>query len=94
MERHAALAALLSDAGDAHGAYERDALGGRYDDDWATWYAAYLVAHGFADALGRPITAEEVRDLLIACDRAHKAEGITTPWPDDYARRIAASSEQ
>jgi hypothetical protein len=35
------LAALLRQAEKAHGEYER-ALGHR-DDDWPTWYAAYIV---------------------------------------------------
>ena len=35
------LAALLREAEKAHGEYERT-LGHR-DDDWPTWYAAYIV---------------------------------------------------
>jgi hypothetical protein len=35
------LAALLREAEKAHGQYERT-LGHR-DDDWPTWYAAYIV---------------------------------------------------
>jgi len=35
------LAALLREAEKAHGVYERT-LGHR-DDDWPTWYAAYIV---------------------------------------------------
>lgn len=35
------LAALLREAERAHGEYERT-LGHR-DDDWPTWYAAYIV---------------------------------------------------
>ena len=36
------LAALLREAEEAHGAYERQ-LGHR-DEDWPTWYARYLLA--------------------------------------------------
>ncbi len=35
------LAALLRDAERAHGQYERTL--GRRDDDWPTWYAAYIM---------------------------------------------------
>ena len=35
------LAALLREAEKAHGEYERTL--GQRDDDWPTWYAAYIV---------------------------------------------------
>lgn len=36
---------LLTSAAEAHGAYEAEVLGGRYDDDWPTWYAQHMTAH-------------------------------------------------
>jgi hypothetical protein len=37
------LRAALDAAGRAHHEYERNALGGRRDDAWAGWYAAYVL---------------------------------------------------
>lgn len=36
------LAKLLVDAELAHAEYEREKLGGKHDDQWAGWYAAYM----------------------------------------------------
>lgn len=33
---------LLNDAKVAHAQYEQDKLGGKHDDQWAGWYAAYM----------------------------------------------------
>jgi hypothetical protein len=37
------LARLLREAEEAHGRYERDELGGERDEQWADWYADYVV---------------------------------------------------
>jgi hypothetical protein len=37
------LARLLRDAEAAHGEYERDQLGGVRDEEWAVWYAEFIV---------------------------------------------------
>ena len=34
---------LLREAEKAHGEYEKDVLGGKRDDDWASWYAEFIV---------------------------------------------------
>ncbi|MFD4957957.1 hypothetical protein [Microbacterium sp. NPDC058389] len=39
---------LLIRTAAAHGAHERDDLGGVYDEDWPRWYAAYM-AQALAD---------------------------------------------
>jgi hypothetical protein len=51
-------AALLRQAGAAHGEYETRELGGRYDQNWPDWYARYLVEHGFAEFLGRAVSVD------------------------------------
>lgn len=33
---------LLKQAAAAHGVYEKNELGGKYDDDWPRWYAAHM----------------------------------------------------
>jgi hypothetical protein len=48
------LAALLREAEEAHGAYERQ-LGHR-DEDWPTWYARYLLGRLERLEAGEPAT--------------------------------------
>lgn len=43
------LTRLLSEAEEAHGQYEKEQLGGARDEDWAQWYAEYILT-----ALGEP----------------------------------------
>ncbi|WP_162605998.1 hypothetical protein [Jiangella aurantiaca] len=33
---------LLQQAAAAHGEYEADVLGGKHDEEWPQWYAAYM----------------------------------------------------
>ena len=33
---------LLRNAAAAHGEYEADVLGGKYDDEWPQWYSAHM----------------------------------------------------
>jgi hypothetical protein len=37
------LAGLLREAEAAHGAYEKEELGGARDEDWPQWYAEFIV---------------------------------------------------
>ena len=37
------LAGLLRDAEAAHGVYETEELGGVRDEEWASWYAEFVV---------------------------------------------------
>ncbi|HSM36522.1 MAG TPA: hypothetical protein VK837_09025 [Longimicrobiales bacterium] len=56
------LRAALDAAGLAHHEYERNALGGRRDDAWASWYAAYVLGRlgDFADPTWLARALEEV----------------------------------
>jgi hypothetical protein len=37
------LATLLREAEAAHGVYEKEELGGVRDEEWASWYAEFIV---------------------------------------------------
>jgi hypothetical protein len=37
------LARLLREAEEAHGQYEKEELGGERDEEWASWYADFIV---------------------------------------------------
>jgi len=88
-----AVAALLRDAESAHGAYERDALAGVYDQEWPAWYVRYLLAHGLADALpgAGMLPADRLAALLKEFADDYERERPATPWPDVYARRLVAT---
>ena len=85
-----AIAALLRLTGSAHGAYETSVLGGVYDEDWPTWYAAYLIEHGLPDLLGVAgrVDADRLAGVLVRLDADHRADAGNEPWPSYYARRL------
>src|SRR5436305_9945024 len=67
-ETERAVAALLAQAGSAHGAYEERDLGGVYDQHWPDWYAAYLVEHGLGRLLSRAVAVQQLSGFLKRCD--------------------------
>ena len=83
-----AVAALLSQAGSAHGVYEENELNGVYDQNWPDWYAAYLVEHGLGDLLGTPIAVEQLSRLLKQYDQEYTRERSGVGWPQFYAARL------
>ncbi len=89
--RAEAVAALLAQAEEAHGAYETIELNGVYDQDWPTWYAGYLVEHGLGDLLGHAVTADRVGEFLASTyaefDEANPKPG--EPWPAYIGSRMA-----
>ena len=82
---------LLEEAERAHGAYEATELNGVYDDAWPDWYAAYAVAHGIGDLVGRDVTASQLATLLASSyaeyERAEPQPGEA--WALWAARRLA-----
>ena len=91
-DRIDALTALLLQAEEAHGVYETTELNGVYDEAWPHWYAAYAVDHGIADHVGRPVTVEELAELLTRAwaDLQGSGPRPTEPWAPYAARRIAS----
>jgi hypothetical protein len=89
-ETERAVAALLAQAGSAHGAYEERDLGGVYDQNWPDWYAAYLVEHSLGRLLGRAVAVRQLSGFLKRCDEEYKSENPAASWPDYYARRLIA----
>lgn len=89
-DRIAQVAEVLGQAGATHHAvYRRD---DGADDDWATWYADWLVNRStLPEILGRAPVRAELCWLLVQADRDHKAQAPGTPWEPFYAERIVAS---
>ena len=88
--QESAIAALLRETEAAHGAYDTDILGGVFDEDWAAWYAKYLLDHRLGDHL--PGTqcpdVETLTAMLTRFAADYEREENTGPWPDVYARGI------
>lgn len=87
----AELTALLGAAGNAHGVYETNELGGVYDQNWSEWYAAWLLEHNIGALLDTTPTVTELSAKLQACDAAYKQERPNESWPPFYARRLLGS---
>ena len=86
------ISALLGQAEEAHGAYERDELGGVYDEDWPRWYATYVVDNGISAMVGHEVSADELEYFLIRSNAEFQATGSkpAEPWARYTAGRIAA----
>jgi len=59
------------------------------DDDWASWYARWLIELSeLPDLLGtRPVRSELVY-LLVSLDKRYTAEAAGEPWETWYADQI------
>jgi hypothetical protein len=58
------------------------------DQDWASWYADWLIKSELPAMLGvRPVRSELVY-LLVSLDKRYTADHPGEPWESYYARRI------
>jgi hypothetical protein len=81
------VADLLTEAAETHHRVYRITDGA--DDDWASWYARWLVdLSELPDVLGRRPAPSELTFLLVLLDREVSAQPPDEPWPQYYARRI------
>jgi len=83
------LVALLQEAAETHHRVYRITDGA--DDDWASWYANWLLTLSELPQLlaARPIRSHLVH-ALVQVDRDHAAHS-NEPWPDFYARQLRES---
>lgn len=86
------IADLLIETGTAHGRYEEEALGGRRDDRWARWYAAYLRRNGLPELLdtmpGETMVLGYLENFLSQADELYRAQNPAELWPAYYARYL------
>jgi hypothetical protein len=80
---------LLHEAGETHHRVYRIVDGA--DDDWASWYADWLVRLSELPALLRttPVRSE-LTYLLVSLDKEYAAGQPAEPWETYYAQRILA----
>jgi len=78
---------LLLEAGETHHRVYRIVRGA--DDDWASWYARWLIELSELPALlgTRPVPSELIY-LLVSLDKQYTAEDSGEPWERYYARQI------
>ena len=83
------VADLLHEAGETHHQVFRITDGD--DDDWASWYADWLIAHSELPALlGVAPVRSELVYMLVALDKEYTRDQPSEPWPDYYASRLTA----
>ena len=81
------IADLLHEAGETHHQVFRITDGA--DDDWASWYADWLVAHSeLPTLLGVTPVRSELVYMLVAFDKEYTRDEPGEPWPDYYAARL------
>jgi len=78
---------LLHEAGETHHRVFRIVDGA--DDDWASWYADWLINLSELPALlGVKPVRSELTYLLVSLDKHYTADQPGEPWEDYYAQRI------
>ena len=86
-DRVGQIADLLHKAGEIHHGVFADTDG--VDDDWATFYSDWLLAHTVLPKLLNrvPVRSHLTRDLVV-CDEQYTAANTAEPWPRWYARKL------
>ncbi len=81
------IGALLQEAAETHHRVYRIVDGD--DDDWASWYAWWLInLSELPSLLGVKPVRSDLICLLVTLDRRYTAEQQAGPWPAFYAREI------
>jgi hypothetical protein len=91
-ESESRVAALLSEAADAHHTYEQEELGGERDEAWAAWYARYALDRGLDGMVAQAPSPERLTELLTEATEEHEREGSSEDWASFVAARIANPS--
>jgi hypothetical protein len=83
----AKIATVLHQVGDVHHMVFADTDGS--DDDWATFYSDWLLAHSNLPRLlaRRPVRSHLTRDL-VQLDEEYTSQSDSEPWPAWYAKRL------
>ncbi len=78
---------LLLEAGEIHHRVYQIVEGA--DDDWASWYAQWLIELSELPALlgTKPVRSELIY-LLVSLDKQYTAKTPDEPWERFYARQI------
>ena len=78
---------LLHEAAETHHQVYRITDGA--DDDWASWYANWLVTLSeLPELLGGDVVRSELTYMLVRLDKEYTAAGSDEAWEDSYAREL------
>jgi hypothetical protein len=78
---------LLHEAGETHHQVYRVVDGA--DDDWASWYAGWLVGLSeLPGLLSGKLVRSEVTYLLVRLDKEYAERRPDQPWEEYYARGL------
>jgi hypothetical protein len=81
------LAQLLHQVGEVHHVVFADTDGN--DEDWATFYSDWLLAHSeLPHLLGHTPIRSHLTSDLVQLDQAYTAASPSEPWPNWYAHRL------
>ena len=86
-ERHARVSDLLHEAAETHHQVFRITDGA--DDDWASWYAQWLVTLSELPALlDAKVVRSELTWLLVRLDKEYTERHSDQRWEDYYAQEL------
>jgi hypothetical protein len=82
------IAALLKKAQEAHHAYEKAELDGKYDEQWPAWYADFLLNNGLPALTGTTPDPDALAAFLERTSQQMKAEASQATWNDYTANKL------
>jgi hypothetical protein len=86
-DRSAKIGELLHEAAETHHQVFRITDGA--DDDWASWYAEWLVTLSeLPELLGAKVVRSELTYMLVRLDKEHAEHGVAERWEDYYAPEL------
>ena len=92
-ETVADVSALLHEAAEAHHRVFRIVDGA--DDDWASWYAQWLIELSeLPKLLGRKPVRSQLIALMVSLDKEYTAVKREERWEDYYARELVREFRQ
>jgi hypothetical protein len=81
------VADLLREAAETHHRVYRITDG--EDDDWASWYADWLVRLSeLPELLGAKVVRSELTYMLVRLDKEYTQRRVAGRWEDHYAREL------
>ena len=85
--RSAKVSELLHEAAETHHQVFRITDGA--DDDWASWYAEWLVTLSeLPELLGGKVVRSELTYMLVRLDMEYTERRVAERWEDYYAREL------
>jgi hypothetical protein len=92
-ERRARVSDLVHEAAETHHRVFRITEGA--DDDWASWYAQWLVTLSeLPELLGDAVVRSELTCLLVRLDKEYTERSPDERWEDYYANELVGHFSQ